>query len=178
MGASMSSKPLQSWASAFDMPLYQRVPSVVPKSGNAGSVFAGEAAPGSGGNRTPDLCTSGVRVDSLQTLPPEAIIKGNRLWTLPHQKYTHPRLNLRARQSKPPPASKASTDHVEDVRFGCWPTPRASVGPCNTLTKRSCHDLPTLLRFEVGTPASLRKGTPNPQWLEMLMGFPRDWTLP
>ena len=60
-----------------------------------------------------------------------------------------------------------------------WSTPRAGNGayPCHVLTERGVRGcLGTQLRFEKGTPADQRHGATNPQWVEWLMGFPKDWT--
>lgn len=58
-----------------------------------------------------------------------------------------------------------------------WATPRhgATTGS-RVLTERATRDLATQLRFDVRTPASQRAGYPNPNFLEWMMGLPRDWT--
>ena len=66
------------------------------------------------------------------------------------------------------------------VRVRAWPTPRhRGFGPAShALTKRSIKDLPTVIRYERGTPDALRRaGVINPEWAEWLMGFPRGWSL-
>jgi hypothetical protein len=59
----------------------------------------------------------------------------------------------------------------------CWATPRRSCPlAARVLTERTTRDLPSQLRFEVKTPDDQRDGHPNPQFVEWLMGLPRDWT--
>lgn len=62
--------------------------------------------------------------------------------------------------------------------LNAWGTPRHAIGYCatNSLTVRSAKDLGTQVRFERGTPDAVRPGFTNPQWVEWLMGFPKDWT--
>jgi hypothetical protein len=58
-----------------------------------------------------------------------------------------------------------------------WATPRkSSVGMSRVLTRRTCTDLSTQIRFEKRTPDHLRNGYVNPNWIEWLQGFPKDWT--
>lgn len=58
-----------------------------------------------------------------------------------------------------------------------WSTPRySSVTTSSILTDRCLRDLPTQLRFEVGTPDVLREGRMNPEFVEWLMGYPTGWT--
>ncbi len=62
-------------------------------------------------------------------------------------------------------------------RVPLWATPRAQCnGPSRILTERVYRDLPTQLRMERGTPAHLRSGWPNVEWVEWLMGYPRRYT--
>ena len=58
-----------------------------------------------------------------------------------------------------------------------WATPRRAITHgARVLTRRCKQDLPTQLRFERSTPAAVRMGYVNPQWVEWLMGFDTDWT--
>jgi DNA (cytosine-5)-methyltransferase 1 len=58
-----------------------------------------------------------------------------------------------------------------------WATPRHGlVGPSKTLTERTICDLPTQLRFEIGTPESQKRWYPNPQFIEWMMGYPINYT--
>jgi len=59
------------------------------------------------------------------------------------------------------------TDPINKTR---WSTPRAGMhGACHVLTDRSSRDLPTMLRFERGTPDDLRGGHMSVSWNEWLM---------
>jgi DNA (cytosine-5)-methyltransferase 1 len=59
---------------------------------------------------------------------------------------------------------------VDAVRKTRWSTPRAGMhGACHVLTERSIRDLPTMLRFERGTPDELRGGQMSVSWNEWLM---------
>lgn len=60
--------------------------------------------------------------------------------------------------------------------FRGWSTPRHSSHTSNVLTTRTCRDLPTQVRFEKSTPNHLRRGVLNPEFLEWMMGYPKDWT--
>lgn len=66
---------------------------------------------------------------------------------------------------------------VRDVPLRAWATPRGGAqGSTRVLTKRSITDLGTQLRFEAGTPESTRRGKPDPEFVEWMMGFPPGWT--
>jgi site-specific DNA-cytosine methylase len=64
----------------------------------------------------------------------------------------------------------------EPVQYSGWSTPRHSSHTSNVLTTRTIRDLPTQVRFEIKTPDHLREGVLNPQFVEWLMGYPKDWT--
>ena len=69
--------------------------------------------------------------------------------------------------------------YTELMPITTWATPRHSnLIPSRVLTRRTILDLPTQVRFAQDTPDALRQGTPNPEFLEWLMGFPRGWTNP
>lgn len=69
--------------------------------------------------------------------------------------------------------------YTELMPITTWATPRHSnLIPSRVLTRRTILDLPTQVRFAQDTPDALRSGTPNPEFLEWLMGFPRGWTNP
>ena len=71
------------------------------------------------------------------------------------------------------------TPYEAPVTLTTWGTPRhANTGPARVLTPRCRLDLSTQIRFAVDTPDHLRAGTPNPEFIEWLMGFPRGWTDP
>jgi hypothetical protein len=76
------------------------------------------------------------------------------------------------------PAVGPVTNEVlrEPVKYSGWSTPRHSSHTSNVLTTRTIRDLPTQVRFEVNTPNHLREGVLNPQFVEWLMGYPKDWT--
>lgn len=57
-----------------------------------------------------------------------------------------------------------------------WSTPRHSSHTSNVITLRTMRDLPTQVRFEKKTPDDLRKGVLNPQFVEWMMGYPKDYT--
>jgi hypothetical protein len=58
-----------------------------------------------------------------------------------------------------------------------WATPRrAAITSSRVLTERTAHDLATQLRFEAKTPSDQRGGYINPNFVEWMMGLPRDWT--
>lgn len=60
-----------------------------------------------------------------------------------------------------------------------WATPRCSINSAaRVLTRRCKNDLPTQLKFERSTKGDRQTGTFNPRWVEWLMGYERDWTLP
>ena len=61
------------------------------------------------------------------------------------------------------------------VLFPLWPTPRAQkTSACSRLTSvRIARDLPTTLQFSQGS----QPGVFNVNWVEWLMGYPKDWTL-
>lgn len=48
---------------------------------------------------------------------------------------------------------------------------------CHVLTQRSAKHLVSVLRFIKETPDSVRRGHPNMNFYEWLMGYPKDWTL-
>lgn len=71
---------------------------------------------------------------------------------------------------------KQETIMQEVVERKRWATPRhGMVSACNVLTLRSIRDLPTLARFESGTMGD-RGGQIAPQFVESMMGYPRNWT--
>lgn len=66
---------------------------------------------------------------------------------------------------------------VEPHKLSLWATPRAGcTGASLVLTRRTIRDLPSLIRFEAGTPDEDRAGIPNPCFFEYIMGFPPGWT--
>lgn len=79
----------------------------------------------------------------------------------------------RARKNK-----KVSSPLVRgDLVVAHFPTPRAgNTGHCNVLTERCARDLGTAVRFWTGARGPRATGVINPQFVEYLMGFPRDWT--
>lgn len=80
---------------------------------------------------------------------------------------------------KGPMSTKLKQDQLlyEPVVRTTWVTSRHNiVRPCNFLTVRSSHDLPTQVRFERST--TNRTYPINPIWLEFLFGYPSDWTKP
>ena len=66
------------------------------------------------------------------------------------------------------------------VKLHSYATPRAcnSTQYCRVLTTRCMRDLGTQLHFASHVADDARFGKVNPQFLEFLMGFPRDWTYP
>lgn len=94
---------------------------------------------------------------------------------------TQPDLNLVVDPDAVPPPPRANPLMKErmpgPVRLKTWATPRRSIKRgARVLTRRCKQDLPTQLRFERSTPAEVRMGHVNPQWVEWLMGFDTDWT--
>ncbi len=77
---------------------------------------------------------------------------------------------------KPPSVMLTTGIMVKPHGRRMWATPRHSITqPVNYLTNRCVNDLPTQVRFERSTPDELRHGTVTPQFVEVIMGYPRDW---
>jgi site-specific DNA-cytosine methylase len=66
---------------------------------------------------------------------------------------------------------------TKPVKRIVWNTPRHTSHTSNVMTMRALRDLPSQVRFEVNTPNHLRKGIIHPQFVEWLMGYPRDYTV-
>ena len=59
-----------------------------------------------------------------------------------------------------------------------WATPRAHLTSASqVMTQRTSHDLPTQIRNEINTPSNERTCTPNPSFLENMMGYPKNYTV-
>jgi site-specific DNA-cytosine methylase len=83
---------------------------------------------------------------------------------------------------------RAPTENAEWKELGAtkksiqyWATPRTSASSCNKLTLRSAKDLGTQLRYAVTTPTEqayrLQTGIcASSEYVEWMMGFPKDWT--
>ena len=115
------------------------------------------------------------------SLPVHAHMVGGQLYKLPSPKFQPPNLSLELVASNytwintPNPAISSAL--LTSKKMRAWSTPRKTMtGACNVLTARSSKDLPTQLRFERCTPASMVDGIMNPCWVEYLMGFPSGWT--
>jgi len=81
--------------------------------------------------------------------------------------------------SDKPPGALLIEDSIltRPITKKLWGTPRRScIGAGNFLTKRLSDDLPTQIRFEVGTNDRLRSGRVSVEFVEYLMGFPLGWT--
>lgn len=67
---------------------------------------------------------------------------------------------------------------LKPVTIDKWATPRHGNGAVgsHSLTNRGTKDLATQLRFEKSTPEHLRPGVTSAEWVEWLMGFPKNWT--
>lgn len=64
----------------------------------------------------------------------------------------------------------------DELTIRRFPTPRAlQLGACRKITYRCSQDLGTVLRFWDESRGD-RSAKTNPQFVEFLMGFPRDWT--
>lgn len=74
--------------------------------------------------------------------------------------------------------NRVTSPAVNTRRISRWSTPRYSscAGASWHLTERSARDIGTQIRFEQNTPDDIRNLAPNPQFIEYLMGYPRDWT--
>lgn len=67
---------------------------------------------------------------------------------------------------------------TERYRMRSYPTPRAqNIASSSRLTNRASRDLGTVVKFQEGVPWEGRL-LPNPQFVEFLMGFPKDFTSP
>lgn len=82
------------------------------------------------------------------------------------------------RSAKPPGALLVKEGILDrPITKKLWATPRRScTGAGNFLTERLSHDLPTQIRFEIGTNDKIRSGKVSPEFVEYLMGFPIGWT--
>jgi site-specific DNA-cytosine methylase len=128
----------------------------------------------SGGKPTKDMPAHGMlvgpsaKVAALPTPPGLLALPKSRAVTLDPNVYKwkgeHSPAHTSPRLQKP-------------YRISTWATPRhgATTGS-RVLTERATRDLATQLRFDVRTPAAQRAGYPNPNFLEWMMGLPRDWT--
>jgi DNA (cytosine-5)-methyltransferase 1 len=113
------------------------------------------------------------------------VFKGGKLYAIAPPKGLLPRpdLKLVLDPAAVPPPEKTNPLQTTDlitrpISIQTWATPRRGVTHgARVLTKRCKQDLPTQLRFERGTPVSLRMGYVSPRWTEWLMGFENDWTL-
>lgn len=66
-----------------------------------------------------------------------------------------------------------------EIPMRTWGTPRhGNTGACATLTERCARDLPSQMKFEKGTPVSARRGIPNVEFVEYLMGVPPGFSSP
>jgi len=85
------------------------------------------------------------------------------------------------------PSHMLTSEYIDTpVEAQAWSTPRfGNTMACNYLTMRSIRDLPTQIRFEVGStrkPASAKEwklrhhGKMSPGFVEYLMGYPVGWT--
>ena len=57
-----------------------------------------------------------------------------------------------------------------------WSTPRTVTCAANSLTQRVTRDLPTQVRYEIGTPDAQRSGQITTAFVEWLMAYPKGWT--
>ncbi|KAK9817766.1 hypothetical protein WJX72_001881 [[Myrmecia] bisecta] len=78
-----------------------------------------------------------------------------------------------ARQQALRPGQQASPRLTRPVHARGWATPRTVSGAGNVLTQRMLRDLPTQVRFEIGTPDAQRGGQISTAFVEWLMG---QWT--
>lgn len=105
--------------------------------------------------------------------------EGYVVWGLPVPKMKRPKLNLvfdPSTFSRPVTGNLSREIFKTPQKHDAWSTPRHSSIVANVLTERTIRDLPTQVRFERRTPDHLRGGVLNPQFVEWMMGFPRDWT--
>ena len=113
------------------------------------------------------------------------VFKGGKLYAIAPPRGLPPRpdLKLVLDPAAVPPPTKTNPLQTTDlitrpITIQTWATPRRGVTHgARLLTTRCKQDLPTQLRFERGTPVSLRMGWVSPRWTEWLMGFENDWTL-
>lgn len=70
----------------------------------------------------------------------------------------------------------ASPTLTDIQRATSWATPRMGSSAGHVLTQRMIRDLPTQVRFEIGTPESDRGGKLAPDFVGWMMGFPAGWT--
>ena len=92
---------------------------------------------------------------------------------------TPPRgLRLVPRPEKSPRSIHQTTPSItKEIIRPLWGTPRAgTLTACRTLTMRSKQDIQTQMRFEVDTHEAFECRVPNPEYLEWMVGLPRDWT--
>jgi hypothetical protein len=104
---------------------------------------------------------------------------GDQVYRVSHAKFRkanlHLVLNPKAFRTNMP--TKNVIDVLkEKMVLRVWATPRHSSFTSNVITYRTWKDLPTQVKFEVNTPNHLRRGIINPEFLEWLMGYPKNWT--
>jgi hypothetical protein len=91
--------------------------------------------------------------------------------------YTPPTFTLDPNVYTSSKQNKATTPVLKGpVSLTGWNTIHTNMGTNSVLTQRSSLDIGTQLRFARDTPARLRKGRPNPEFFEFLMGYPTGWT--
>lgn len=76
------------------------------------------------------------------------------------------------------PSGNISAELItQPIYATAWSTPRQTSHTSHVLTRRTWRDLPSQVRFERGTDDATRGGTIHPQFVEWLMGYPKNWTL-
>jgi site-specific DNA-cytosine methylase len=72
-----------------------------------------------------------------------------------------------------------STILKKPVSIARWATPRyGNTGAVNVLTERTVLDLASQIRYERKTPASLKGGHVNGEFVEWMQGYPKGYTKP
>jgi len=116
--------------------------------------------------------------------PESSIVSGGMLYTLPKRRVPPQRHEV---DIVTPGGPKANGDYI---KIDNYPTPRRGITHASTLTDRSVRDLPTILVYCKATADLLREQgyepppekqlhsmlVPNVNYLEWMMGYPRDWT--
>jgi hypothetical protein len=143
------------------------------------------------GNITAPTLTMGEPCEGLRTTLDESKpgfifprwggVDRHSVFSIPVMHFKRPITKFRLLQKQPlqyPLTERVTSPVIYGKQFGLWSTPRAGcVGSSRILTERSCRDLPTQVKFEVGTPEHLRDGQLNPDWVEVvLMGYPRGYS--
>ena len=84
--------------------------------------------------------------------------------------------SLVPRPARPPLSIQTTAPLTQPIAKPLWSTPRTGGGMSRTLTYRGAKDVATQLLFERRTPAKQRLLTPNPSWVDWLMGYAPGWT--